>query len=155
MIGFAALGAPADTALSLVPLLTARGLGVGLIKRRSGVSHVFVGSSRRWALTVDNEQPTDSEPFELVDELDTEALDVILVEGFKASSFPQIELHLATSGDPLLADTDPYIIAVATDEPQRVHVDLPVLNLNDPADIAEFIFLHLLLGETYPWGELE
>ena len=84
----------------------------------------------------------------------TDALDVILIEGFKASPLPKIELHRLVLGHPLLAATDPYI-PVATDEPHRVHVHVPLLDLNDPADVAEFIFHYLSLGETLHQPDIE
>ncbi|HXX82869.1 MAG TPA: molybdopterin-guanine dinucleotide biosynthesis protein B [Casimicrobiaceae bacterium] len=175
VIGFAAISGTGKTTLllSLIPLLTARGLRVGLIKRahhsfdtdkpgkdsyelrKAGASQVLVGSDRRWALVVENEQPSEPDPFDLLGKLHTDALDLILIEGFKASPLPKIELHRPVLGHPLLAATDPYIIAVATDEPHRVHVHVPLLDLNDPADIAEFIVHYLSLGETLPQGEIE
>ena len=46
-----------------------------------------------------------------------------------------------------MAATDPYIIAVATDEPARLQIDLPVLDLNNPPNIADFICRHLALAQ--------
>jgi len=159
VIGFAAISGTGKTTLllKLIPILRGRGLRVGLIKRahhsfdtdkpgkdsyelrKAGASQVLIGSDRRWALVVENEPPIEADPFDLVHKLHGETLDLILVEGFKSSALPKIELHRPVLGHPLLAATDPYVIAVATDEPQRLHIALPILDLNDPGDIAEFI----------------
>src|SRR5215831_14090336 len=140
VIGVAAMSGTGKTTLllKLIPLLTARGLRVGLIKRahhtfdtdkpgkdsyelrKAGASQVLIGSDRRWALVVEKEQTIEPDAFDLLGKLYTDTLDLILIEGFKASPLPKIELHRPALGHPLLADTDPYVIAVATDEPQRL-----------------------------------
>jgi molybdopterin-guanine dinucleotide biosynthesis protein B len=74
-----------------------------------------------------------------LDQLDTEAADLVLVEGFKAESFPKIELHRPSLGKDLIYPTDDHIIAVATDDPSTIDTDLPLLPLNQPEKIAEFI----------------
>ena len=63
-------------------------------------------------------------------------LDLVLVEGWKTSNLPRIEVHRPSLGRPLL-DQDPGLVAVAADGP--VTVDVPVLDLNDPAAILTFI----------------
>lgn len=175
VIGFAAISGTGKTTLllKLIPLLGERGLRVGLIKRahhsfdtdkpgkdsyelrKAGASQVLVASDRRWALVVEKDQPIEPDPLDLIRKLHADALDLILIEGFKGSPLPKIELHRPVLGHPLLAATDPYIVAVATDEPQRIHVDLPILDLNDPWDIAEFIVRHASLGETLPQRQIE
>jgi molybdopterin-guanine dinucleotide biosynthesis protein B len=168
VIGFAALSGTGKTTLllKLIPILTARGLRVGLIKRahhtfdtdkpgkdsyelrKAGASQVLIGSDRRWALVVEKEQAVDPDPFDMLGKLHTDELDLNLIEGFKASPLPKIELHRPMLGHPLLAETDPNIIAVATDEPQNLHIDLPILDLNSPSDIADFIVHRLALVEA-------
>ncbi len=66
--------------------------------------------------------------------------DLILVEGWKMSNLPRIEVHRPRLGHSLLCRTetpDPHLVAVASDGP--VEVDIPVLDLNDPAAILAFI----------------
>jgi len=66
--------------------------------------------------------------------------DLVLVEGWKMSSLPRIEVHRPVLGNSLLCRTDtrdPHLVAVASDAP--VDVDVPVLDLNSPADILAFI----------------
>lgn len=72
-------------------------------------------------------------------------MDVVLIEGFRRSSLPKIELHRRERNDPLIcrgANHDPGLIAVASDEP--LELDVPVLDLNDPRSIADFIEAKLL-----------
>jgi molybdopterin-guanine dinucleotide biosynthesis protein B len=70
---------------------------------------------------------------------DQSGLDLILVEGFKATAFPKIELYRPSLNMPLLYPNDPNIIAIATDEPLITPENLAQLNLNQPELIATFI----------------
>jgi molybdopterin-guanine dinucleotide biosynthesis protein B len=71
--------------------------------------------------------------------LDLESLDLVLVEGFKPEAIPKIELHRPSVGHDLLYPGDESIIAVATDAELSVATELPVLDLNDAQQIAQFI----------------
>jgi len=65
---------------------------------------------------------------------------LVLVEGWKTSSLPRIEVHRPALGRPLLCrgeTPDPHLVAVASDGP--VAVDVPVLDLNDPSAVLDFI----------------
>jgi len=159
IVGFAAISGSGKTTLllKLIPLLRTRGLRIGLIKRahhtfdtdkpgkdsyelrKAGASQVLVGSDHRWALVVENEAPAEPTLASLLRNLHAEALDLVMVEGFKFDPIPKIEVHRPSLGQPLLAAGDPHIIAVATDDPDFVAVDLPVLDLNCPEQVAEFI----------------
>jgi molybdopterin-guanine dinucleotide biosynthesis protein B len=69
--------------------------------------------------------------------------DLVIVEGFKHAAIPKLEVWRRQTGEPLIHPNDPHIVAVASD----VNVDtrLPVLDLNDDAQIASFILAHLRL----------
>ena len=75
----------------------------------------------------------------LIDHLDTNALDLILVEGFKHAAVPKIELHRPILNKPLLFPEDPDIIAIASDAPLTQQTDLQVLALDNPEIIADFV----------------
>ena len=67
-------------------------------------------------------------------------MDLVLVEGFRGSSLPKIEIHRKEFRRALLCRgerDDPVLVAVASDEP--LDLDVPVLDLNDPESIATFI----------------
>lgn len=67
-------------------------------------------------------------------------LDVVLTEGFKKSGLPKIEVHRAERSATLLCrgeENDPSLLAVVSDEP--LELDVPVLALNRPAQVADFV----------------
>ena len=141
----------------MIKRLKARGLAVGVIKhthhefdidhpgkdsyelRHAGAARIVVGSARRYALIV--ERPVEHEPTlaEMLDVLGDEPLDLILVEGFRHEQFPKIEIHRRELKRPLLAATDDSIIAIATDDTSVASPHRQRLNLNDLAEIEDFI----------------
>lgn len=162
VVGFAAFSGTGKTTLlcRLIPLLRERGLRLGLVKhshhafeidrpgkdshrlRQAGAARVVVASARRRALIARHSPPGRLTLDDFLRRLDDGALDLLLVEGYKYYPIPKIELHRPGLGYPLLAVEDPDIIAVASDAPLAVAV--PVLDLNDPAMIAEFIVERIL-----------
>ena len=67
-------------------------------------------------------------------------VDIVLVEGFRKSDLPKIEVHRANAGTELLCrgeKNDPCLVAVASD--LSMDLDVPVLDLNRPWDVADFI----------------
>ncbi len=164
IVGFAAFSGTGKTTLltKLIPLLRERGLRVGLVKhahhsfeidrrgkdshelRRAGANPVLIGSRHRWALMM--ETPGQDEPVldDLLARLDQDALDLILVEGFKHEPFPKIELHRPALGKPLLYPGDGSVVAIATDSDLTEPATIPVLSLNEPGQIADFIIREIL-----------
>ena len=71
--------------------------------------------------------------------LNQDKLDLILVEGFKHERFPKIEVHRPSLGHELMFPEDDSIIAVACDMPLSEGTELPVLDMNKPEEIVEFI----------------
>ena len=169
ILGFAAFSGTGKTTLlvKLLALLRARGYRVGVVKhahhsfeidkpgkdsyelRKAGAVQTLVGSRRRWALVAETEDEREPRLEDLLHHLDQDALDFILVEGFKTERFPKIELHRSSLGHPLLHPDDDSIIAIATDAPQTMETTLPVLNLDRPDEIAVFVVDYLTgLGKT-------
>ena len=71
-------------------------------------------------------------------------LDLVLVEGYKTSDLPKIEVHRAALGKPLLCrgeEDDPHLLAVASDGPADgfAELDVPLLDLENPATVADFL----------------
>ena len=67
-------------------------------------------------------------------------VDVVLTEGFKLGGLPKIEVHRAERSPTLLCrgeQHDPTLLAVASDEP--LDLDVPVLDLNNPTQVADFV----------------
>ncbi len=146
----------------LIPDIGARGYSVSTIKhahhgfdidkpgkdshvhREAGASEVLVASGRRWALMHelrDEAEPTLSDLLSVLS-----PVDLVLVEGFKRDSHPKVEVHRPSLGKPLLQSGDPCIRAVASDG--RPDVAVPLLDLNDPSAVADF-----LLGIAIPVAE--
>jgi len=143
----------------LIPALTARSIRISIIKhahhqfdidqpgkdsyrlREAGATQTLVASNKRWALMTELQPVPDSnnEPDlqALLLNIDTSMADLILVEGFKHASIPKIEVYRPSLAAPLLAVKDPDIIAVASD--MAVETTLPLLDLNNPSAIADFI----------------
>lgn len=159
VFGFAGFSGSGKTTLieRLIPLFVGRGLRVSLVKhahhnfdidqpgkdsyrhRHAGASEVLVTSSRRWVLM--HELRGEAEPplDELIRRLS--ACDLLLVEGFKRAAIPKIEVYRRSVGEPLLHPHDPHIVAVATDE--EFECALPLLDLNRPEAVGEFVLQHL------------
>jgi molybdopterin-guanine dinucleotide biosynthesis protein B len=161
VFGFAGWSGSGKTTLieKLIPRFAGAGLCVSLIKhahhtfdvdqpgkdsyrhRHAGASEVLVTSSRRWVLMHElrgaAEPPFDEQLKRL------SPCDIVIVEGFKHAPIPKLEVWRRVTGEPLLHPNDPHIVAVASDT--RVETKLPVLDLNDDAQIASFILAHLRL----------
>ena len=159
ILGFAAYSGVGKTTLlkQLIPLLTEKGLRVAMIKhahhdfdidkpgkdsyelRQAGADQLLITSAKRRALMIEN--PVEKDPV-LNNELKylhQEDTDLILVEGFRHESFAKIELFRPATGHEPLYISDKDIIAVATDDKLPQATALPVLDINDPKAIADFI----------------
>ena len=161
VVGFCAFSGTGKTTLlkRLLPLLKLKGLRIGVVKhahhqfeidqpgkdsyelRQAGATQMLVASHKRLAwvkeLPEENQKPGLQETLQV---LNADELDLVLVEGFKLTPFPKIELHRPSLGKPLLYSTMPGIIAIATDTPLvDPDIHLVQLNLNQPAEIANFI----------------
>jgi molybdopterin-guanine dinucleotide biosynthesis protein MobB len=159
VLGFAAYSGTGKTTLltQLIPILKDRGLRIAMVKhahhrfdvdkpgkdshelRKAGASQMLICSSRRFALMTDLDQEREPVLAECIDRLDTDQTDLVLVEGFKNEAFPKIELYRPELGKDLIFTDDRHIIAVATDAPDRIDTELPLLPLNEPQVIADFI----------------
>jgi molybdopterin-guanine dinucleotide biosynthesis protein B len=159
VFGFAGFSGSGKTTLieRLIPSFVARGLRVSLMKhahhsfdvdqpgkdsyrhRHAGAGEVLVTSSRRWVLM--HELRGEAEPTmeELIGRVSP--CDLLLVEGFKRAAIPKLEVYREVTGEGPLHPHDPHIVAVATDKPLEARV--PVLDLNQPEAIGEFILHHV------------
>jgi molybdopterin-guanine dinucleotide biosynthesis protein B len=108
--------------------------------RKAGAFEVLVASSRRLALMREHEAEHDYSVHELLAEL-TPAADWVLVEGFKHADLLKLEVWRAEVGEPALYPLDPYVAAVATDDPAALPepTGLPVFRLDDPAGVVHWL----------------
>jgi molybdopterin-guanine dinucleotide biosynthesis protein MobB len=68
-------------------------------------------------------------------------VDIVVVEGFRHSAHPKIEIHRPELGKPVLHPDDPMILAVAAPEP-IAGMRVPWLPLDDPEAIADFVLAY-------------
>lgn len=164
VLGFAAYSGTGKTTLikSILPLLVREGIRTGVIKhahhtfeidhkgkdsyelRKAGARQMLIGSDKRWALMVEMDEGKKCSLDEMIPHLDKQSLDLILVEGFKPEQIPKIEIVRPSLGKPPFYPDDPAIIAVATDAGLPVTTSLPILDLNSPEDVTDFIIRNVL-----------
>ena len=109
------------------------------IHRMAGASEVLVSSANRWALVDELRGQAEPALGALLAKLS--AVDLVLVEGYKAEPHPKLEVYRAAIGKPLLHPDDPAIIAVASDEPLPA-ARVPVVDLDDVERIADLLIRH-------------
>ncbi len=120
------------------------------VHREAGATEVLVTSEHRWALMHENRGRPEPSMDELIGHMTP--VDLLLVEGFKAHPYEKLEVFRPANGKSLLARDDPYVVAVATDEPHAIKVAVPVLDLNDIDAIADFIVGHCGLQKVRSHG---
>lgn len=160
VIGFSAYSGSGKTTLleKLIPIFTKRKLKVAVIKhahhsfdidhpekdsykiRQAGAKQILISSQKRWAMIHEH----DSENSELslqqaLEQISVDTIDFVIVEGFKSAPISKIEIHRPSLGKPLISSKDNFVIAIATDDPSAIETSLPLLDLNDVAQIAQFI----------------
>ena len=173
--GFAGFSGCGKTTLieQLIPLLRQQGQRVSVVKhahhrfdidhpgkdsyrhREAGAFEVVIASDRRLALVREFEQPAQLSVHHLLAEL-YEGVDWVLVEGFKESDILKLEVWRAPTADqearPVRYPEDDFVVAIATDTPEQLPAptQLPVLDLNHPELVAQW-----LLGQAdrfeYDW----
>ncbi|BCR03291.1 hypothetical protein DESUT3_03600 [Desulfuromonas versatilis] len=135
--------------------LKSRGYRIGVVKHdahRFDIDHPGKDSHRLTAAGADTMLISSPEKLALVKK-HAEALpitellatyfgdvDLVLTEGFKKSGLPKIEVHRQERSATLLCrgeENDPTLVAVASDE--ALELDVPVLDLNNPAQVADFV----------------
>ena len=160
VIGFSGYSGSGKTMLveRLIPALKLRGLRVSVVKhahhdfdidhpgkdtwrhREAGAFEVVVASDRRLALMREFEQPAQLSVHHLLAEL-WDGVDWVLVEGFKRSNLLKMEVWRADAGKDARYPDDDFIVAIATDSPDRLPVETlrPVLDLNDADAVAQWL----------------
>jgi len=141
----------------LVAEITGRGFSVSTVKhvhhdvdldqpgkdshrhRSAGASEVVLASAHRFALMREHRGPEPELP-EILARL--APVDLILVEGYKRDAHAKIEVFRREAGHNLIQPNDPLVRAVATDS-DLGDLPVPVLDLNNTAQIAEFILIEV------------
>lgn len=160
IIGFAGFSGSGKTTLlkKIIPILKERGVRVAVIKhahhqfdtdipgkdsyeiRHAGAQQMLVASKRRWALVTETpDQQEEPSLAYLLEKIDTRGIDLILVEGFKREGHAKIEVYREGMDVQKLYAQDRNIIAIATDGDSELNTDLPLLDINNPQQICDFI----------------
>jgi molybdopterin-guanine dinucleotide biosynthesis protein B/molybdopterin-guanine dinucleotide biosynthesis protein len=163
-VSFVAKSGTGKTTLleKVIAELKSRGYRVGVIKHdahRFDIDHPGKDSHRLTAAGADTMLISSPEKLAIVkrqagappvEELIATYLsdvDIVLTEGYKKAGLPKIEVHRAERSPTLLCrgkEHDPSLIAVASDEP--LDLDVPVLDLNNAAQVADFVEKSFLNG---------
>jgi len=169
LIGLAGWSGAGKTTLlrRLIPALTAQGLEVSTVKhahhsfdtdkpgkdswehRKAGAREVLVASGVRWALM--HELQNQAEPRLPALLARMQAVDLVLVEGFKRERHPKIEVYRSANGKPPLHPADPSIVAVASDV-ALAGLAIPVLHLDDVAAIADVVRACAVPVDSIDWS---
>ena len=156
LIGLAGWSGSGKTTLlaKLIPVLIARGRTVSTLKhahhefdidkpgkdshthRLAGATEVLISSARRWALMHELRDAPEQSLRELLPRLSP--VDLVIVEGYKTSTHPKLEVHRAAVGKPLLYPNDANVVALASDT-RPPNLTLPFADLNDVAAIADLV----------------
>ena len=132
----------------LIPVLTARGLRVAVVKHDGHGFEIDRPGKDTWRFTQAGSVATaisgpngwavmSREDISLGGLLrKLPPADIVLVEGHKLSPLPKLQVFRAASGKPFI-DGDPAVFAVATDDDPPT--DLPRLGLDDPEAAADLL----------------
>jgi molybdopterin-guanine dinucleotide biosynthesis protein MobB len=109
---------------------------------QAGADTMLVSSPEKLALIKQHAEPP---PIEELIATYFGDVDLILTEGFKKSGLPKIEVHRRERSATLICrgeENDPSLVAVASDEP--LELDVPVLDINNPSQVADFVEKHFI-----------
>ncbi|MBT1076341.1 bifunctional molybdenum cofactor guanylyltransferase MobA/molybdopterin-guanine dinucleotide biosynthesis adaptor protein MobB [Geobacter grbiciae] len=156
-VSFVAKSGTGKTTLleKVIAELKGRGYRIGVIKHdahRFDIDHPGKDSHRLTAAGADTMLIASPEKLALVKKYDEAPslddllatyfgdVDIVLTEGFKKSGLPKIEVHRMERSATLLCrgeEHDPTLVAVASDA--ALALDVPVFDLNNPAQLADFV----------------
>jgi len=160
VVGFAGFSGSGKTTLveQLIPALRFRGFRMAVIKhahhtfdidrpgkdtwrhREAGAVEIVAASPKRLVFMREFEQDAVHDVHQLIARLSATP-DWVLVEGFKQSSLPKIEVWREASGQPVIYPAQAQVLAIATDSPEVLPEPpaRPVLDLNAADDVAAWL----------------
>ena len=110
--------------------------------RQAGATEVVLASADRFALMREHRGP---EPDLRAVLARLAPVDLVLVEGYKRDSHAKLEVWRRETGHQMIQPGDPLVRAVATDAGVGA-LSVPVLDLNDTAQVADFVLDQVGLG---------
>lgn len=170
VVGFCGVSGSGKTTLieGVIAALKARGQRVSVIKhshkrfeidhagkdtfrhREAGAYEVMIASRERLARVISFDAPVELGVHDLIARM--EPVDWLLIEGFKHADLLKVEVwRAARDARPLYPD-DPFVAAVATDDPAALPAPtaLPVFHLGDAATLADHLARH---GDRFAYRE--
>ncbi len=163
VIGVSGFSGAGKTTLveGLVRAMRAKGLRVSVIKharhgfdidhpgkdshrhREAGAFEVLVASNRRMALQREFEVEVDLTVHQMLAEL-YDGVDWVLVEGFKHSDLLKLEVWRPEAGKAPVYPDDDFVVGIVTNAPDQLPESTlrPVMDLNDPAAVAQWLVDH-------------
>lgn len=135
---------------NVIPILKARGLIVGVLKhdghdfkmddeRKDTGRYTKAGADVTAISCATHAAILENRYLGLTDMLERiNGVDIILVEGWKGSGLPKIEVHRLGNGKPRYADSGD-LIALITDA-KGLSEEIPVFDIGNYVEIAEFIY---------------
>jgi molybdopterin-guanine dinucleotide biosynthesis protein B len=139
----------------LIPALIRSGVNVAAIKhshhdididvpgkdsyvlRKAGAKQTIIACDNRWAIVTETPDSAAVDLKQLVNQLDSSNIDLALVEGFKHEPIKKIMLFREEVGKPFDNLIDQHVIALASN--RQYYVTVPLLDINNPQQIADFI----------------
>ncbi len=106
------------------------------LHRAAGASEVIVASAVRWAHIVELNDVPEPSLADLLTQVGD--VDLVLVEGFKHSDHPKLEIRRQGSDAPLIAAEHDSVLAIVSDG-DVPEAPVPVLDRSDVTAIADFI----------------
>jgi molybdopterin-guanine dinucleotide biosynthesis protein MobB len=158
LLGFAAFSGTGKTTLleKLIPTLVEKGMRIALIKhshhniemdkpgkdsyrlRKAGASQVVLSGTHRSIFFCEYKERGESKLCDQLALLQTDKLDLVLVEGYRDELFPKIELHRSKLNKPFLFPNDNNIIALVCDK-TMLECKLPQFQFEDLDALSFFI----------------
>ncbi|GAB2804267.1 hypothetical protein GCM10027040_35910 [Halomonas shantousis] len=159
LLGIAAWSGTGKTTLleSLLPRLAERGVQAAVIKhahhrfdvdqpgkdshrlRTAGAAPILVASRQRFALMMETPGQEEADLAQLIAQVEPLSPALILVEGFKEWPIPKLELHRVALGQPLLAQEDPWVRAIAVQGEAAIPSGVECLDLDDHDALADWV----------------
>ena len=111
--------------------------------REAGAFEVLVASNRRMALQREFEVEVDLSVHQMLAEL-YDGVDWVLVEGFKHSDVLKLEVWRPEAGKAPVYPDDDFVVGIVTNAPDQLPEATlrPVMDLNDPAAVAQWLMDH-------------
>jgi molybdopterin-guanine dinucleotide biosynthesis protein MobB len=103
--------------------------------REAGATEVLVSSVNRWALIHELRNENEISLNDVLSKLTP--VDLVLIEGYKHDEHPKLQVYRPDVNKEVMLGNIPNIVAIASNQPLQSTV--PVLNLNNIEEVADFI----------------